>query len=95
MLCEELVADPDATRKVVAMQHNMRGIRRLVATGVTDRGPVAEALRPFLPLSSPLPGGLANVFLALADQLAVNGIEPEKATNYVTVFTETGTLDDA
>lgn len=94
ILCEELVSDPDATRQLVALQYDMRGVRRLVATGVTDRGPVVEALRPFLPLPPPMPGGLSDAFSALVDQLVLNGVEREKADRYVSVFAETGGLDE-
>lgn len=94
ILCEELVSDPDETRELVALQYDMRGIRRLVATGVTDRGPVADALRPFLPLPPAMPGGLSDASSALVDQLALNGIERDKAEQYVAVFAETGGLDE-
>lgn len=94
ILCEELVSDPAATRRLVELQYDMRGIRRLVATGVTDSGPVADALRPFLPLPPPMPGGLADAFAALVDQLTLNGIEQAKAELYVTAYAESGSLDD-
>jgi hypothetical protein len=95
ILCEELVVDPEAMRQLVAMQYDMRGVRRLVATSVTDRGPVVEALRSFLPLPPPMPGGLSDVFAALIDQLDLNGVDREDAGHYVTVFAETGSLDEA
>lgn len=95
VLCEELVADPDQTRELVAMQYDMRGVRRLIATGVTDRGPVVEALRPFLPLPPPMAGGLSDVFAALVEQLVLNGIDRDKASHYATVFASTGSVDDA
>jgi len=94
ILCEELVTDPEATRRVVELQYEMRGIRRLVATGVTDSGPVRDALRPFLPLPPPMPGGVADAFSALVDQLTLNGIEQTKAELYVTAYAESGGLDE-
>jgi hypothetical protein len=95
LLCEELTDSQGATRQMVELQQDTRGLRRLVATGVTDRGRVLEALRSFLPLPPPMPGGLSDASAALVDQLTLNGIEREKAEHYVTVFTETGGLDDA
>jgi hypothetical protein len=94
ILCEELVSDPDATRRLVELQYDMRGVRRLVSTGVTDSGPVRDALRPFLPLPPPMPGGVADAFSALVDQLTLNGIEQTKAQLYVTAYAERGDLDE-
>ena len=94
ILCEELVSDPEATHRLVTLQYDLRGVRRLVATGVTDSGRVADALRPFLALPPPMPGGLADAFAALVDQLTLNGIEQAKAKLYVTAYAESGGLDD-
>lgn len=94
ILCEELVSDPEATRRLVKLQYEMRGVRRLVATGVTDSGPVRESLRPFLPLPPPMPGGVADAFSALIDQLTLNGIDQTKAELYVTAYAERGDLDE-
>jgi hypothetical protein len=95
VLCEELVEDAATTRRLVEFQHDTRGLRRLVATGVTDKQRVAEALRPFLPLPPPTPGGLADAFAVLEDQLALNGIDRAQAERYVAIFSESRTLDDA
>jgi hypothetical protein len=94
VLCEEPVNDPEATRRLVKLQYEMRGVRRLVATGVTDSGPVREALRPFLPLPPPMPGGVADAFSALVDQLTLNGIDQAKAELYVAAYAESGSLDE-
>jgi hypothetical protein len=94
ILCEELVTDPEATRRLVELQYEMRGVRRLVATGVTDSGPVRDALRPFLPLPPPMPGGVADAFSALVDQLTLNGIDQTKAELYVAAYEASGDLDE-
>ncbi len=94
MLTEEIVDDPVETRQLVELQYDTRGVRRLVATGVTDRTLLADALRPFLPLPRPVAGGLSDGLTDMREQLAVNGIERDKADRYVATFAETGTLDD-
>lgn len=94
VLSEELVDDPDEARQLVELQYDMRGVRRLVATGVTDRALVVEALRPFLPLPRPIPGGLSDALTDMVDQLTLNGIEQARAERYVAAFGETGNLDD-
>ena len=93
LLAEEVIDDPQVTRELVELQYDTRGVRRLVATGVTERDLVARALRPFLPLPEPHPGGLSDAFGDLADQLELNGIEQSKARRYVATFAETGALD--
>jgi hypothetical protein len=94
LLLEESVDDAERTREVAELQYNTRGVRRLVAAGVTDRESLAVALRPFLPLPRPEPGGLSDALADMADQLTLNGVDPEKSPRYVAVFAQTGSLDD-
>jgi hypothetical protein len=94
LLAEEIIDDPVQTRQLVELQYNTRGVRRLVATGVSDRASIAYVLRPFLPLPRPVPGGLSDSLSGLTDQLVLNGIERDKAERYVAAFAQTGNLDD-
>jgi hypothetical protein len=94
LLAEQIVDDPLETRQLVELQYNTRGVRRLVASGVSDRASIAPVLRPFLPLPRPVPGGLSDSLTGLAEQLVLNGIERDKAERYVAAFAQTGNLDD-
>jgi hypothetical protein len=86
---------PDEAKELVAIGYNTRGVRRIVAVGVepTDEE-LRRVLRPFLPLPTPTPGGLADAFDDLAEQLALNGVEPEEARRIVTAFQDRGHLGD-
>lgn len=94
LLAEEVVDDVEHGREVVELQYNTRGVRRLVATGVSDRDSLARALRPFLPLPQPAPGGLSDALSDLTEQLVVNGIDRAHAARYVSAFDQTASLDD-
>jgi hypothetical protein len=93
-----LAADPietsEQSRRVVDLQYNTRGVRRIVATGVADRDSLAVALRPFLPLPQTSAGGLGNALDELVDQLILNGVPADTAPRYVAAFAQQGTLDD-
>jgi hypothetical protein len=56
--------------------------------------PIAGVLRPFLPLSEPIGSALDDLDNALADALVVNGIDQERATQYVAAFRARGDLED-
>ena len=94
VLAEQFADSPEETRLLVELQYDTRSVRRLIATGVSGRALVGQALRPLLPLPQPLPGGLADALTELIDQLRLNGIDPAQAERYVNVFSEVGNLDD-
>jgi hypothetical protein len=94
LLTAEPIETPEQTRDVVDLQYNTRGVRRIVATGVSDRDSVAVALRPFLPLPETSAGGLGNALDELVDQLILNGVPADAAPRYVAAFAKQGTLDD-
>jgi hypothetical protein len=87
-------------RERMEFEYNTRGIRRLVGAQVvpSDEGdieePIAGVLRPFLPLSEPIGSALDDLDNALADALVVNGIDQERATQYVAAFRARGDLED-
>lgn len=85
----------DEARHLVAIEYNTRGVRRLVAVGVepTEES-VRGVLRPFMPLPPPTPGGLADALQDLAEQLTLNGVEPDDAHRMVAAFQDTGHLSD-
>jgi hypothetical protein len=94
LLAEEVIDDVEQGRDLVELQYNTRGVRRLVATGVGDRDSLTIALRPFLPLPQPVPGGLSDALSDLTDQLVINGVDRENAARYVGAFEQSGSLDD-
>jgi hypothetical protein len=94
LLAQEAIETPGQTREVVDLQYNTRGVRRLVATGVTDRESLTAALRPFLPLPPTSPSGLGDALDELVDELILNGVPAETAPRYVAAFAQTGNLDD-
>jgi hypothetical protein len=91
---ETLPADSEHARNLVDLQYNTRGVRRLIAMGVSDVASLSSALRPFLPLPDPAPGGLSDALEDLTEQLVVNGIDRDLAERYIAAFRDTGTLDD-
>lgn len=94
LLAEEVIDEVEQGRDLVELQYNTRGVRRLVATGVSDRDSLMVALRPFLPLPQPVPGGLSDALSDLTDQLVINGVDREQAARYVGAFDQRGSLDD-
>ncbi len=85
----------DEAPELVAIEYNTRGVRRLVAVGVdaTEEN-VRRVLRPFMPLPPPTPGGLADAFQDLTEQLAVNGVDADDARRMVAAFQDRGHLND-
>lgn len=85
----------DEARELVAIGYNTRGVRRLVAVGVEPtEDNVRSVLRPFMPLPAPAPGGLADAFEDLAEQLALNGVDSDDARRMVAAFQDRGHLSD-
>lgn len=88
------------TRDRVEVEHNTRGIRRLIGAELIaddDRDvddAVTRVLRPFLPLRDPLGAGLEDLDEALIGALNVNGVHPEAAPRYVAAYRARGSLDD-
>lgn len=80
--------------------NNTRGVRRLVGAQLVPdpesglERPVAEVLRPFLPLGDALGSGLADLDQALVDVLVLNGVDADEAPRYVSAYRNRGDLDD-
>jgi hypothetical protein len=87
--------EPNDARKLIEIEYDTRGLRRLVAVAVEPTsGDIRRVLRPFIPLPEPAPDGLTDAYADLRDQLVVNGVEDDEATRLVAFFKDWRHLDD-
>lgn len=93
LLSTSMPRDADELQVLNDLEHNLRAIRRLVSAGVAGQEEVRVALAPFLPLK-PAAGDLELTALdALRDELVINGVNNDRASQYIAVFREKGSLD--
>jgi hypothetical protein len=93
LLSTAMPQNADELQVLNDLEHNLRAIRRLVSVGVAGHDEVRMALAPFLPLK-PAAGGLEVAALdALRDELVINGVSDSRASQYVAVFREKGSLN--
>ena len=87
--------EPDDARKLIDIEYDTRGLRRLVAVAVEPTSEdIRRVLRPFIPLPEPAPEGLSDAYADLQEQLVVNGVDDDEATRLVAYFRDRRHLDD-
>jgi hypothetical protein len=87
-------SSPEDATAAIDIEHSLRGLRRVVVTGVLDGADVVDALQPFLPLP-PIGDGLTRGVLEdLQAELVTNGIPSEVAALRIQQFQAQGALND-
>jgi len=87
LLCAQS-ADSDQTEALAALANNLRQLRRVVRVGVEPtRAAVARALRPLLPLPTPVSSGtLTDPLELLRGRLIRDGLDPAVVDEVLETF---------
>lgn len=87
--------EPDDARALVDIEHDTRGVRRLVEVALEPTpDELRRVLRPFMPLPPAAEEGLASAFDDLEEQLVVNGVAADAAHRVVAVWQDRGHLNE-
>lgn len=95
LMASEDADSADDARKLIDIEYDTRGLRRLVAVAVEPTvDDLRRVLRPFIPLPPPSPTGLTDALDELQAQLVLNGVADKDAARVLAAFQDRGHLND-
>lgn len=96
VLMTQGTVDDDDARKLVDLEYDTKGVRRVVAVDMEPtNADVRRVLQPFLPLGEHSGAELQDAFRDLEDQLVVHGVDSTEAQEMVAMFRSQGDLEHA